>query len=254
MRGATASTAHRASSVASLAVWRLRSGRLREFIGVGARKKRVHEHIRRTGFAVIGLLAFGQVASASTWSAISFSATPQNAPQVQAAADTLMSSAAGKEFPGKLLLQVEIADGASPATHSFIPIYKSAAQREAFVQKLQADPAWSTFLGCDDEADPAGLDGPLPKREELGRHRGHGPRLDGARLPVSRTNRPLSPRSTRSWRLRPARSFPAKCISPRRRGRDHTCDPFRSRSATPAKRKWKNGPRPETPAAIGPPT
>ena len=58
-----------------------------------------------------------------------------------------MSSAAGKEFPGKLLLQAEVADGSDPATHSFIPIYKTDAEREAFVQKLQADPAWNVFLG-----------------------------------------------------------------------------------------------------------
>ena len=103
--------------------------------------------MKRMGFAAIGLLLFGHAAAAQpTWSAISFSTTPQNAPQVLAAADVLMSSAAGKEFPGKLLLQVEVADGADPATHSFVPIYKTAAEREAFVQKLQADPAWNTFL------------------------------------------------------------------------------------------------------------
>lgn len=91
----------------------------------------------------------GRAAAAQpTWSAISISATPANVPQVSAATDTLMSSAAGKEFPGKLLLQVHVADGSSPATHSFIPIYKTAAQREAFVQKLQADPAWNDFLAA----------------------------------------------------------------------------------------------------------
>jgi hypothetical protein len=64
---------------------------------------------------------------------------------VIAAADKLMTSAAGKEFPGRLILQVHVADGANPATHSFVPIYKSAAEREVFVEKLQADPAWEDF-------------------------------------------------------------------------------------------------------------
>ena len=103
--------------------------------------------MKHAGLAAIGLLLFGHAAAAQpTWSAISFSTTPQNLPLVQAAADTVMNSAAGKEFPGKLLLQAEVADGADPATNSFVPIYKTAAQREAFVQKLQADPAWSNFL------------------------------------------------------------------------------------------------------------
>lgn len=104
--------------------------------------------MQRIGIAAIGLLFLSHAAAAQvTWSAISFSTTAPNVPQVLAAADALMSSPAGKEFPGKLLLQVEVADGSNPATHSFVPIYKTAAQREAFVQKLQADPAWNTFLG-----------------------------------------------------------------------------------------------------------
>ena len=104
--------------------------------------------MKRTGLVAVGVVCLGHAAAAQTsWSAIGFSATPQNAPQVVAAADALMNSAAGKEFPGKLLLQVHVADGAAPATHSFVPIYKTAAAREAFATKLQADPAWSTFLG-----------------------------------------------------------------------------------------------------------
>ena len=39
-------------------------------------------------------------------------------------------------FPGKLLLQANVADGGNPATHTFVPIYKSAAEREKFVQSL----------------------------------------------------------------------------------------------------------------------
>lgn len=94
-----------------------------------------------------GLLLSAQTAlAASSWSSVSFTTTPQNAPRVLAAADKLMSSPVGKEFPGRLHLQANTADGANPATHSFVPIYKSAAQRESFAQKLQADPAWSEFL------------------------------------------------------------------------------------------------------------
>jgi hypothetical protein len=102
--------------------------------------------MKHTALAAIGLMFLGQSAAASsTWSMIGFSTTPQDAPAVIAAADKLMGSPAGKEFPGRLLLQVSLADGDNPATHSFVPIYKSTADREAFVQKLQADPAWPVF-------------------------------------------------------------------------------------------------------------
>jgi hypothetical protein len=102
--------------------------------------------MRCLAFVAIGLLFLAHTAAAASWSVISFTTTPQNAPQVLAAGDKLMSSAAGKTFTGQLILQAHIADGDNPSTHSWIPIYKSAADREAFVQKLQADPAWDAFL------------------------------------------------------------------------------------------------------------
>ncbi len=98
------------------------------------------------GLVLMGLLCLGQSAAASpTWSAIGVTTTAGNLPQLIAATDKLMNSAVGKKFPGRLLLQVHVADGNNPATHSFVPLYKSAADREAFVQKLQADPAWADF-------------------------------------------------------------------------------------------------------------
>lgn len=103
--------------------------------------------MKRIGFALIGALLTSQAAVAEpVWSTISLSATPSNAPQVVAAADTLMSSEIGKTFPGRLLLQVNIADGANPATHTFVPIYKTTAEREAFTQSLQGNAAWTEFL------------------------------------------------------------------------------------------------------------
>ncbi len=105
--------------------------------------------MKRMSLLAIGLLLVGQAASAaSSWTVFSFATTPQNAPKVVAAADALMNSMVGKEFPGRLHLQVQTINGANPATHSFVPLYKSAAEREAFVQKLQADPAWTTFTNA----------------------------------------------------------------------------------------------------------
>src|SRR4030095_2885923 len=84
--------------------------------------------------------------AAPSWSVISFSTTPQNAPKILAAVDKVMSSAAGKQFPGKLLLQTILPAANAPATHSFVPIYKTIADREAYLKKLYADPAWTAFL------------------------------------------------------------------------------------------------------------
>jgi hypothetical protein len=93
------------------------------------------------------LLLSAQTAAASSWAIFSLATAPQNTPKLVAAADKLMSSEAGKQFPGKVLLQTYIANGTDPATHAFVPIYKTAAERETFVQKMQADPAWAEFQG-----------------------------------------------------------------------------------------------------------
>ncbi len=81
----------------------------------------------------------------ASWSMLSIEVDPDDAGKVVAAADQLMSSEVGKEFPGKVLLQASVANGADPATHVFVPIYRSAGDRETFVAKLQADDAWSEF-------------------------------------------------------------------------------------------------------------
>ena len=94
----------------------------------------------------IGMFLSAQSATAASWSVISFTTTPQNAPKMLAAGDKLMKSEVGKTFPGQLILSVNVADGDNPATHTWIPIYQSGADREAFVQKLQTDPAWTEFL------------------------------------------------------------------------------------------------------------
>ena len=103
--------------------------------------------MRHLGFAVIASFLFSHAAAAApSWSAISFATTPQSAPAVVAAADKLMNSEVGKKFPGQLLLLANTVDGDNPATHSFIPVYKSAKDREEFVQRMQADRAWNEFL------------------------------------------------------------------------------------------------------------
>ena len=105
--------------------------------------------MKTIGLALVGLLFLGQSAAASpTWSAIGVAVTPENAPKVIEATDKLMNSEVMKEFPGLLVLQAHVADGYNPATHSFVPLYKSAADREAIAQKLMGDDAWKDFQKC----------------------------------------------------------------------------------------------------------
>jgi hypothetical protein len=98
-----------------------------------------------TGLVSIAFLAIAQTAGAASWSSLSITTTPENAPKVVAATEKLMGSTIGKDFPGKLLLQAYLANGSDPATHTFVPIYKSIAEGESFIQKMQADAAWQEF-------------------------------------------------------------------------------------------------------------
>lgn len=101
--------------------------------------------MKTIGLVSIALFLFAQSAGAASWAVFGIATTAENAPQVVAATDKLMSSKMGKEFPGKLLLQANFFNGADPTTHSFVPIYKTVAEREAFADKMTKDPAWAEF-------------------------------------------------------------------------------------------------------------
>ncbi len=91
-------------------------------------------------------LLIGHAASAEPyWAQISLQTTVQNTPKVVAAMDKLMSSKVGQTFPGRMLLQSNVADGADPATHTVVPIYKSAADRAAFMSRLLPSKEWTEF-------------------------------------------------------------------------------------------------------------
>ncbi len=81
-----------------------------------------------------------------SWTAISLAVPAGRAADVVAATDKMMASEVGKQFPGRLFLQQAIADGANPATHTFVPIYKSAAAGEAWGTQLRASKAYQEFL------------------------------------------------------------------------------------------------------------
>lgn len=93
-----------------------------------------------------GLLLVAQSAAAEPgWQLFSLQTTPENAPKVAAALDELMASPIGKQHPGRLLLHVVMAGGASPVTHNIVSLHPSSAAREAWVAKLQQDAAWAKF-------------------------------------------------------------------------------------------------------------
>ena len=82
------------------------------------------------------------------WSQIAFSTTASNAPAVVAAADAFMNSELGKTFPGRLMLLAAGAGNTSQTgTHTFVPIYKNAADSDAFLASMQGNAAWTKFQG-----------------------------------------------------------------------------------------------------------
>lgn len=111
----------------------------------------MHRVHARSARAIVGsLLAAGlllaQAAGAEPgWQMFSLQTTPANAPKVAAALEELMASPVGQQHPGRLLLHVVMAGGASPVTHNIISLHPSSAAREAWVAKLQEDAAWAKF-------------------------------------------------------------------------------------------------------------
>jgi hypothetical protein len=114
--------------------------------------------MRKSALLATVLLFFSHEAAAqASWSTIGFTAPPQNTAALIAAADKMMASPTGQEFPGQLLLQVSVADGDHPATHSWVPVYESAGQREAWGAKLRASAVWPEFLWTIQQlSDPGG--------------------------------------------------------------------------------------------------
>lgn len=94
-----------------------------------------------------GLLLLASTASAGpNWQVTTFATEPQNVSKVVAATDKLLASPAGSELTGSVSLMQAVLDGADPATHSYISVFNSMGEREAWFQKLLADPAWDAFL------------------------------------------------------------------------------------------------------------
>ena len=97
--------------------------------------------------AIAALLLAQSAAAGPGFQLNGFITTPANAPQVLAAIDKLQSAPIMKKSKGRVLLLANLADGADPATHSFVVLYKSVAEYEDFSAELQADPAWAEFMG-----------------------------------------------------------------------------------------------------------
>jgi hypothetical protein len=75
-----------------------------------------------------------------------FIVAPSNGAKVLAATTKLQNAEIMKKNNGRLLLLANLADGADPATHSFVILFRSVAEYEEFSQKLQGDPAFTEFI------------------------------------------------------------------------------------------------------------
>ena len=84
----------------------------------------------------------------------SLNVVPQNVPKLVAAFDAFRATPVGQSAKGRTLLLGNISDGADPATVTFVALYQSLAEYEAFVNANNASPAaWNQFL---DTAVPLG--------------------------------------------------------------------------------------------------
>jgi len=109
--------------------------------------------LRLLMFAAMSFLA--PLAAAGPGSLVtSLNVVPQNVPKLVAAFDTFMATPIGKTAKGRTLLMGNISNGADPATVTFVALYHSLAEYEAFVNASNASPAaWNQFL---DAAVPLG--------------------------------------------------------------------------------------------------
>lgn len=80
------------------------------------------------------------------YSLLGIVASPANAPKIAAAYAKLNDAPIMKEAKSRRMLLQNLADGANPATHSFVVVFPSLAHAESFQAKLAADPAWTEFL------------------------------------------------------------------------------------------------------------
>jgi len=77
------------------------------------------------------------------WHTIGLSMSLADAPKVQAALETLMSSAGAEGLGGSVSLMVDVAGGET--THTIISTFDSRAEREAWLGKLFASKAWAAY-------------------------------------------------------------------------------------------------------------
>ncbi len=95
----------------------------------------------------VSLLATAASAG-SMWESYGVQANPMNAAKIVAATDQFMKSAEGKTFPGKMMLISSIANGADPTTHSWVLLYKSAADSEKWGKAIEGSKSWNDFMAA----------------------------------------------------------------------------------------------------------
>lgn len=76
----------------------------------------------------------------------SFAVMPQNVPTLVAALDKWMATDVAKGFPGRVILNAHVADGADPASHSLVIAYSSMAENEAWLMKAQTSQEYQTLI------------------------------------------------------------------------------------------------------------
>lgn len=108
------------------------------------------KNIKRSFVVVLFCLLSVTVQAGPGIQVTAVSVLPQDPPKVAMALEEWMEGA-GKGSKGRILLQLHVADGGDPATHSIVLMFPSVAENEAFSNKVQgsedAMAEWMAFLG-----------------------------------------------------------------------------------------------------------
>ncbi len=93
------------------------------------------------------LMASSGAFAAPTWMVYEVAVSPANQATVAAATQKFMASKTGKAMPGSLHLNGIIANGASPATHSFALLFPSMASLMNWQASMAGNADFAAFMG-----------------------------------------------------------------------------------------------------------
>ena len=99
-----------------------------------------------TLFLIACVMTAGAVHAGPNWEAYGLQVAPKDTGAVLEAIETFMATEAGQKVPGAYSLMQSTMDGADPTTHSIIWTTDSVADRATYMQSMERNEDWNTFV------------------------------------------------------------------------------------------------------------